>query len=137
MSFRRLIVLAMLAGLPGVSGAQFTTFIPPKNKVADSVKAAVVAEQKAQTDSVTHAQLTSMRTWVDSAAGLAPSTATASVASATDTAAALASDTMTMRNGTRAPATASVLPLLALTGFAALLVGAFLMRDGEPARNRA
>src|SRR3954466_15958143 len=66
MSYRRMLVLALLASVPTVASAQFTTFIPPQNKVADSVKAAVVAEQKAQSDSLSRTQLTNMRTWVDS-----------------------------------------------------------------------
>jgi cytochrome b len=135
-SLRRLIALAMIAGMPGIARAQFTTFIPPKVTVADSVKAVVAAEQKAQADSTAHAQLTSMRTWVDSAAGLTPTT-TAADSMAQSTAASTTSDTMTMRNGSRAPATASLLPLLTLTGFVALLAGAFLLRGARPARTGA
>ena len=63
--------------MPGIARAQFTTFIPPVNKTADSVKAAVVAEQKVQQDSVTTAQMTNMKTWVDSAAGILPTPVTA------------------------------------------------------------
>ena len=72
MYLRSICLIAVLGVAPRVAGAQFTTFIPPRNKVADSVKAAVVAEQKAQADSVAAKQITNMKTWVDSAAGLAP-----------------------------------------------------------------
>jgi hypothetical protein len=156
MSYRRLLVLAAIAGLPGIVSAQFTTFIPPRNKVADSVKAQVVAEQKAQVDSSIQTQLTNMKTWVDSAAGVAgvplavpdttkdslatksamtDSLAARSVAQVADSAVArpapTAADTAVLRNGARAPATATSLPLLVLLGSLALLVGAILIR-GAP-----
>jgi hypothetical protein len=95
----------------------------------------VVAEQKAQSDSISRTQLTNMRTWVDSAAGLVPTATTAdSLAQNTTTA---AETTATMANGTRAPATASDLPLLALLGGVALVLGAFLIggdREHRPHR---
>ena len=72
MSHRRLFVLALIAGMPGIAGAQFTTFIPPKPKAVDSVKAVVVAQQQAQADTALSARITNMKTWVDSAAGVAP-----------------------------------------------------------------
>src|SRR5829696_5790227 len=126
MSNRRLLALTLVVGFPGALAAQFTTFIPPQNKVADSVKAAVVAEQKAQADSSVHTQLTNMKTWVDSAAGVIAPTATSLTAtdSLADTVAAKgAADTSALRNGALAPATASDLPLLAAVGAAALAVG--------------
>ena len=142
MSTCRSFLFALLVGAPAVAGAQFTTFIPPRNKAADSVKAAVVAQQKVQEDSITHAQITNMKTWVDSAAGLTPvpMTAADSLAQATPVP---ATDTTTFRNGSRAPATASALPLIAAVGAAALLLGTLLLgsgarsRDGDPAPVRA
>jgi hypothetical protein len=125
-SIRRLLVLACLVSVPKITEAQFTTFIPPKNKVADSVKAAVVAEQKAQEDSLSRAQVTNMKTWVDSAAGLMPTTTA-------DTLPPLETDTLAFRNGARAPATATSLPLMVLVGAAALLLGAFLLGSGARA----
>jgi hypothetical protein len=125
-SIRRLLALALVAGLPGIAKAQFTTFIPPRNALTDSVKAAVVAE-KVQADSVTHAQLTNMKTWVDSAAGLVPTrTAADSLARGTATTAA---ESTTFRNGARAPATASDLPLLLLAGAALFIVGLIVLRS--------
>ena len=133
MSYRHLLVLAALAGVPQFATAQFTTFIPPKNKVVDSVKAAVVAEQKAHADTAASMRLTNMKTWVDSAAGVlpVPTTAVDSLAAAVP-----ASDTVTMRNGARAPATASALPLIALLGATMLVVGAMLLGGPRPARAR-
>lgn len=137
MTIRRLLVLALMAGIPKVASAQFTTFIPPRNVVADSVKAAVVAAQKTQTDSVSHVQLTNMKTWVDSAAGIVPAPAT-SVAADSVAQRMAAADTSTFRNGMRAPATASDLPLLLVVGLAMLLLGLFLRgAPPQPARARS
>lgn len=142
MSLRSICLIAVLGVAPQVASAQFTTFIPPKNKVADSVKAAVVAEQKAQADSAAAMQITNMKTWVDSAAGLAPTpTAAADSLAAsiagTDTTATL---TNTFPNGTRAPETASVLPLIMLLGTLSIAVGGLLLvrdREERPAEARA
>jgi cytochrome b len=141
MSHRRLLALALIAGLPGFAGAQFTTFIPPKNKVADSVKAVVVAQETARADTALNMRLTNMKIWVDSAAGITaqPMTAADSLATAQGTTTvrlAEVTTTTAMANGTRAPATASALPLFALIGVGAIGVGAFLLVGPEPARSR-
>jgi hypothetical protein len=130
MRIRHLITLALLASAPSVASAQFTTFIPPKAKLVDSVKAAVAAEQKAQTDTATAARVTNMKTWVDSAAGIIPTSVADSLAQDT------MMDTLTSR-GTRAPATASPLALFATGGAAMLIVGLLLLRRPRPARDRA
>jgi hypothetical protein len=115
--------------VPAIAAAQFTTFIAPPNKVKDSVKAAVVAEQKAVLDSATKAQIADMKTWVDSAAGV-----TVPVAGTFPTSASGLVDTsVTMLpperpifvEGGRAPATASSLPLMLLAG--AISMGASLL----------
>jgi hypothetical protein len=140
MSHRRLLVLALLAGLPGFAGAQFTTFIPPQNKVADSVKAVVVAQQTARADTALNVRLTNMKTWVDSAAGIspAPTSAADSLATASGNTSARSADaSTTMADGARAPATASALPLFALVGVASIGLGAFLLVGPEPARSRS
>src|SRR5438309_7622709 len=72
MSYRRFIVLALIAAMPGMARAQFTTFIPPHTKGADSVKAAAVVQQRAVSDSIAKVQIADMKTWVDSAAGVLP-----------------------------------------------------------------
>jgi hypothetical protein len=131
-----LLVLALIASLPGTAAAQFTTFIPPQTRVADSVKAVVAAQQKVQQDSSAQAQLTNMKTWVDSAAGVTPPPVTAdSVASAL--AATNNGDTAAFRNGMRAPETASDLPLLIVIGVAALGLGTLLLGGGDAPRTRA
>ena len=135
MSLRCLLVLAVLAGLPGTAAAQFTTFIPPQTKVADSVKAAVAAQQKTQQDSIAQTQLTNMKTWVDSAAGVTPPTTADSVANAL--AATNNGDTAAFRNGMRAPETASDLPLLVVIGVLALGLGTLLLGGGTAPRTRA
>ena len=139
MTFSRLVGLALIAGMPGIARAQFTTFIPPVDKAADSVKAAVVAEQKAQNDSVVTAQMTNMKTWVDSAAGIAPTPVTPvtpadSLAVATTTTTTTRTDS-TFVNGMRAPATASVLPLLLVLGVGLIFAGILISRT-EPRRVR-
>jgi hypothetical protein len=132
-TFRRLIGLALVAGMPGIARAQFTTFIPPVNKTVDSVKAAVVAEQKVQQDSVATAQMTNMKTWVDSAAGILPTPVTPvdSLGVAATTSATTVDSTM-FANGTRAPATASLLPLLLLVGLGFIGAGIAVMYVDPP-----
>ena len=131
MSYRRFVILALVASLPTAASAQFTTFIPPQ-KAKDSVKAAVAAEKRARTDSITAASVTNLRMWVDSAAGVvAPTTA------ATDTLNPVSADTLAMRNGSPAPMTASALPLLLLLGMGSLSAGAILLVRPATRRYRA
>ena len=128
-TFRRLLGLALIAGMPGIAGAQFTTFIPPVDKKADSVKAAVVAEQQVQKDSIATAQMTNMKTWVDSAAGILP-TPTTPLTPADSLASGLPAsrvDSPVFANGSRAPATASMLPLLLLLGLGFVGAGVAVM----------
>ena len=128
---RFVFLLALVAAAPTVAQAQFTTFIPPRT--ADSVKAAVVATQQKVSDSVAKSQIADLKTWVDSASGMvAPGTAVDSAARTT-----LADTVAAFRSGSRAPATASSLPLLALGGGAALFLGALLLNDRTSARRRA
>jgi hypothetical protein len=128
--------MAALVGAPSVASAQFTTFIPPKNTVADSVKAIVATQQKVAADSITHAQITNMQTWVDSAAGVAPRSMTGADTLAGAAGTVASADTTTFVNGTRAPETASDLPLLALMGAMALLLGTVLLAGGRPTTAR-
>lgn len=140
MSFRRSILLAMAIGIPQAGHAQFTTFIPPRSKAADSVKATTAVAQKAKTDSSISAQLTNMKTWVDSAAGVvAPPIAGADTAAPPTNVPVpvTAADSAMPAAGTRAPATASNLPLIALTGFGLLVAGTILVGGARPARQRA
>jgi hypothetical protein len=128
-SNRWIIALAVIAAAPAAASAQFTTFIAPPNPVKDSIKAVVVAEQRAVSDSISHAQITDMKTWVDSAAGIVkvPAVDTAPTAGAVIT---------STSNGMIAPATASPLPFLIALGGASMLLGLALLRRPKPAPRR-
>jgi hypothetical protein len=141
-SYRRFALLALIASLPATASAQFTTFIPPQ-KAKDSVKAAVAAQQQARTDSVTTASVTNMRAWVDSAAGVLAPTSPDTAAdplkptSSADPLKPTSTDSLTMRNGSPAPMTASALPLLLLLGMGSLSAGAILLVRPATRRYRA
>jgi hypothetical protein len=134
MLYRRLLAVALVVGMPGLARAQFTTFIPPRAKAVDSVKAVVAAQAVARSDSIVNTQLTNIKTWVDSAAGTmsaAPTTAADTIAASTSASVTARSDTVAMRNGRRAPATASALPLIALLGLGAIAAGLLLLAGAE------
>jgi hypothetical protein len=148
---RRLFVLSLIMSLPAAASAQFTTFIPPQIKVTESPSVAVTAPKAAAVDTTLNTRLTNLKTWVDSAAGIpaAPKRAPDSVAVPNPPAAVPkppspvldsverhAPDTAALRNGMRAPATASDLPLLALIGSAALGLGALMLGAGGNRRMR-
>jgi hypothetical protein len=124
-SHRWVVALAIIAALPAVAFAQFTTFIAPPNPVKDSIKAAVVAEQRAVSDSITHAQITDMKTWVDSAAGIVPTPPA-------DTVFPPQRRTTATSNGAIAPETASPLPFLLALGGGSMLLGVLLLRRPRP-----
>ena len=121
----RWILSLMLLAAPSVAAAQFTTFITPPNPAKDSIKAAVVAEQKAAADSVTRAQIANMKTWVDSAAGVIVPPADTAFAVRT-----VIGDTLmtTTSTGLVAPNTASAVPFLLLTGILGMLIGVAMIR---------
>jgi hypothetical protein len=132
-SNRWILALALIAVAPAVAAAQFTTFIASPNPVRDSIKAVVVAQQKSTADSITHAQITDMKSWVDSAAGIA-------AVPAIDTVIGVRSTTQTttaVSNGVVAPATASLLPFLLVIGGSAMLVGLVLLRRPQVKPRRA
>jgi hypothetical protein len=152
MSYRRLVFLALLGGLPTMVWAQFTTFIPPQPKAVDSAKATapMAARATPRADSIVRMRLTDMKTWVDSAAGSVapPVSAPKPPESEPTTPAPLTPDTASvssvardsavrLRHGARAPATASDLPLIALIGAAALAVGTVLLAGTQLGRERA
>ena len=95
--------------------------------------------RRCSTDSVVHAQMTNMKTWVDSAAGILPTPMTAvdslGVATTTTTTTTTVDTTM-FANGSRAPATASALPLLAAARASASSAPAIAVVLVEPARER-
>lgn len=141
MPYQRLFMLSLIVGLPATAAAQFTTFIPPQAKAADS---AVAAQKIAPKDTMLSTRLTNLKVWVDSAAGVAaPPRATLDsvvpikpAPAAADTATKRPPETAAPTNGERAPATASDLPLLALVGSAALGLGAFILGTGGNKRMR-
>jgi len=155
MSYRRLFFLALLAGLPTMTWAQFTTFIPPRAKSADSIKPVVAAQQQARTDSVMRIKLADMKAWVDSAAGSVapptaadPTTTTTTITMSTPIPAppvrvtatftrAAADSALRLRHGARAPDTASNLPMLALIGSIALAIGTIMLAGTQLGRDRA
>lgn len=151
---RRCLILAMFLTVPATAHAQFATFIPPKPKVPDSTAAVIAAVQKARADSATALRIANMKTWVDSAAGLPPRPAFRdTVLAPTDTAAppvlvATARHASTQptsqptsppasqpasppppltHRGTRAPETASDLPLLLVAGSLFVALGMVLI----------
>jgi len=120
--------------------AQFTTFVPKPSKAAvDSSKPATIIAARARADSITRMSITSMKDWVDSAAGVAPNdtlaaantmtattTTTTEVPSAPSTVNGRATTT-TFSNGAIAPNTASPLPAYLAAGFASLAAGLLLL----------
>lgn len=136
MSNRWIVALGIIAAAPAVAAAQFTTFIAPTNPVKDSIKSAVVAEQRAITDSITQAKIADMKTWVDSAAGIArvqPVDTSFPVPLST----AKAKPTTVVSDGMIAPATASPLPFLFVLGGSAMLLGLALLRRPQVGPDRA
>jgi threonine synthase len=127
-SKRWIVTLAFIATAPASAAAQFTTFIAPPNPVKDSIVAAVAAEQKATADSVTRAQITNMKSWVDSAAGVAVKPASDTAFAVKTITTTTATPTVSQADGVIAPNTASPLPFLLVLGVAAMLLGAFLNR---------
>lgn len=136
MGYKSSLVLGIIATLAvaGRAQAQFTTFIPPQTVVQDSAARAVaVADSvRAVADTSTAVAITNMKTWVDSAAGVASPPITPLGDST-----AVAAESTTFVNGARAPETASDLPLLLLLGGAAFFSGLLLLGGREPRRPRA
>ena len=130
------IALVLIALVPAVGAAQFTTFVARPNKAVDSAKAAGVAEQTTRADSVARMSLTDMKAWVDSAAGLSSNVqvAVADTTSATPQAPAPATrpasqpEVTSFSNGAIAPATASPLPAYVTSGLLLLVIGGVLLR---------
>lgn len=132
MSKRWILSLILIAAAPAAASAQFTTFIAPPNPAKDSIKAVVAAEQKAVSDSITRAQVANMKTWVDSAAGVAVPPADTAFKVQTIT-----GDTVTMTSsGLVAPNTASPVPFLLLTGVLGMLLGVAMLRRPQPKPQR-
>lgn len=132
MRSRALFALIVLAVVPAVASAQFTTYIAPPKKI-DTAHTPTVAQARAKADSTTRATLGNMKAWVDSAAGGSVPAESTTVAMAdsgivtSTTTTTQSRGTTTFRNGEVAPQTASDLPMLALIGFAALSLGTVML----------
>ena len=118
----RVAIVAALVALPGVSGAQITTFIaPPKPTMTPQM---VAAADSARRDSVAAVATTNMKAWVDSAAGI-PVPDRVGDSTVVDPG---APDVTAFSDGSVAPNTASLLPAIGAFGISAVLVGAALLR---------
>lgn len=138
MTFRAACLTLVFAALtPIAARAQFTAYVSPTRPNTDSAKAAIVAVQRAKSDSNARASITNMKAWVDSAAGVAQTSPADTTAATTPPAtpapttapvpAAPTHNTTSFSNGAQAPATASYLPLIAVLGLASLSVGIVLL----------
>lgn len=137
MTARALFAAALLFAAPAVAAAQITTFIPQVDRTRDSVRAVVVAEEKAVADSVTRAEIADMKTWVDSAAGISAPPMDTTIAPAMPGARPGTPGSTEFHDGARAPDTATSLPLIALFGALALGLGLVLVAPRrKPARVR-
>ena len=145
-----LILGSCLVGSAAPAAAQFTAaVVPPPQPAQPAAAVATHVDTVKRAQTAAAKTLTGMKAWVDSAAlALAQEPATQPDTTARSAAAATAgtpgagaqSDTSTrrtnvatgevghFRNGARAPATATPLPLLALLGVASLIAGALLRR---------
>ena len=135
------IALAALLLAPADARAQFTSFVAHPPRAVDSARTPVVAltdsARRARADSTRRAELTNMKTWVDSAAlaagtrvpipvdTTAPLSRTNPVSPTNPISPTTAADTSV---GMRAPDTATPLPTLLLGGFGALAAGIALLR---------
>lgn len=118
--FRAALVVAALVSLSSVGGAQITTFIaPPKPTMTPQM---VAAADSARKDSAAVIATTSMKAWVDSAAGVTvPERVGDSIVVDPGKPETIFSD------GAVAPNTGSPLPALGAFGVSAMLVGAALL----------
>lgn len=132
------------------SGAQITTVVAAPPKRAPSPQAVAQREQAAQ-DSIARVTLTGMKQWVDSAAtalairpdtGAKPADTAAAVPAARPTTPEQAapprpSADSTLREGVRAPNTATPVPTISMVGVALILLGIAVQPRRRPARVRA
>jgi hypothetical protein len=106
------------------ASAQVTTYIaPPRPAAADPIL--VAAADSARRDSVATVAMTNMKTWVDSAAGIAVPSHVGD--STVNDPGRPVVQTTTFSDGSVAPATASVLPSVAIAGVVILVAGAALV----------
>jgi len=154
-SLGRAALAAMIIVGAGTAKAQITTFVaspPRKNEPAQ--QAAAQQREKAAQDSVARVTMTGMKEWVDSAsAALAirpdtvpttsdtavgsPRAATAPAPRSDSSASARTSERESeLRDGARAPNTATAIPAIGLAGAVLILTGMALKRRERTARAR-
>lgn len=126
MMVRTILAGAVLILAAGAAEAQITTYIAPARPLAET-REMIAATDSARRDSTVRTAMTNMKAWVDSAAGVSIPSSVGAVDSA-----ALANDPgrpiTTFSHGSVAPATASLLPVLALAGILAVGAGLLLLR---------
>jgi hypothetical protein len=114
------VALAGMIAIPAAAGAQFTTFVQPPPRPADKVVVVGTDTVGRVIDSTAVVTADNMRAWVDSAAG--------DIVPPRDTIV----QTTTVRgfvDGSRAPNTATSLPMLLVLGAGAVGAGALLLRS--------
>lgn len=129
MMVRTILAGAVLMLAAGAADAQITTYIAPARPLAES-REMIAATESARRDSTTRTAMTNMKAWVDSAAGITIPASVGAIDSA-----ALANDPgrpiTTFSHGAVAPATASMLPALALAGIIAVAAGLLILRTRQ------
>lgn len=129
--------IALAAIVPSSASAQFTAVVSPPQPEAPTVS----VEAKAKVDSAERVTLTDLRTWVDSAASASaaatPAPVSAPVETTTDAVAAPTTparqaETTEFREGARAPATATPLPMILIAGLSLLATGLTLLLRSRP-----
>ena len=123
--YRAVLAGAALILSTSALSAQITTYVAPPRPPLPSPQA-IAAADSVRRDSVKTVNVTNMKAWVDSAAGVSVPTSVGTDSSA------MANDpgrpeVTTFSEGSVAPATASDLPALAIFGGMVMLVGAGLL----------
>ena len=117
-----------LAVSASVAHAQITTYIAPPRQPKPSPQM-VAAADSARADSAAAVAMTNMKSWVDSAAGVAVPPSVGDTTRADSVPPAVVT---TFEDGAVAPNTASALPTIAVFGVAVFAAGAVLLATGRP-----
>jgi hypothetical protein len=132
--FRAVVVALGLSIFAGNANAQVTTYIAPP-RPAKATPQMVAAADSARADSAAAMAMTNMKSWVDSAAGIAVPAAVGDTSRADSLPPV---SVTTFEDGAPAPNTASVLPTIGLIGIVAFAAGAILLAGGPgPRRPRS
>ena len=126
--FRAVVVALGLAVSVTTANAQITTYIAPP-RPAKPTPQMVAAADSARADSAAAVAMTNMKSWVDSAAGIAVPSRVGDTTTRADSVPPVV--VTTFEHGAVAPNTASVLPTIGLIGLVAFAAGAALI-GGHP-----